>query len=132
MIGFFAGFWKTRLLRAEVVHRLPGRLRLRIPALRMVNGAQEDWAFLWRGLPEDVDGIEEVEVNLTSGSVLISYRPEQLTIFSRRSTVSSCATGTAWRPARRRSGRRQFGSWRGRSAPASAVAWSSTTTSGSR
>ena len=79
MIGFFAGFWKTRLLRAEVVHRLPGRLRLRIPALRMVNGAQEDWAFLWRGLPEDVDGIEAVEVNLTSGSVLIRYCPEQLT-----------------------------------------------------
>jgi hypothetical protein len=79
MIGLLANFWKTWLLRAEVVHRLPGRLRLRIPALRMVDGAQEDWAFLWRGLPDDVDGIEEVEVTPTSGSVLIRYRPEQLT-----------------------------------------------------
>ena len=67
------------LARPQVVHRLPGRLRLRIPALRQIDPAQREWASLWDNLLGGTAGIGSVEVNLTTGSVLIRYDPEALT-----------------------------------------------------
>ena len=66
-------------LRPKVVHRLPGRLRVSIPALRRVDHVQREWAFVWRDLLVGPTEIEKVEVNLTTGSVLIQYRADQLT-----------------------------------------------------
>jgi hypothetical protein len=67
------------LLRPTVVHRLPGRLRLRIPAIKQLGPAQQDCALLWRDLLESVREIESVEVNLTTGSALIRYKADSLT-----------------------------------------------------
>jgi hypothetical protein len=67
------------LLRPQIVHRLPGRLRLRVPALRQIDQAQREWAFVWRDLLGGTEEIESVEVNPTTGSVLIRYDPDRLT-----------------------------------------------------
>ena len=73
------GQLRSWLLRPRVVHRLPGRLRLRVPALKRIDHAQREWAFVWRDLLGEHAEIESVEVNLTTGSVLIRYHPDQLT-----------------------------------------------------
>jgi len=67
------------LLRPRIVHRLPGRLRLHIPALKHVDHAQREWALVWRDLLASPDEIQTVQVNLTAGSVLIRYHADQLT-----------------------------------------------------
>jgi hypothetical protein len=61
------------LLRPRVVHRLPGRLRLSLPALKQLNHAQREWASVWRGLLQRQSEIQACEVNLTTGSMLIRY-----------------------------------------------------------
>lgn len=61
------------LLRPMVVHRLPGRLRLRIPALKRLRREQRDSAMLWRDLLLDPPEIESVDINITTGSMLICY-----------------------------------------------------------
>jgi hypothetical protein len=66
------------LLRPRIVHRLPGRLRLYIPALKHVDPAQREWALVWRDLLASPDEIQTVQVNLTTGSVLIRYHADQL------------------------------------------------------
>ena len=71
--------FRNWLLRPQIVHRLPGRLRLRVPALKQIDQAQREWAFVWRDLLGSTAEIESVEVNLTTGSVLIRYDPNQLT-----------------------------------------------------
>ena len=76
--GFVEQF-RNWLVRPQIVHRLPGRLRLRIPAIRQIDPAQRQWAFVWRDLLGGVAEIESVDVNLTTGSVLIRYDPDQLT-----------------------------------------------------
>jgi len=75
----FVDQFRNWLLRPQIVHRLPGRLRLRIPALKQIDHAQREWAFVWRDLLGGTAEIESVEVNLTTGSVLIRYYPDQLT-----------------------------------------------------
>ena len=67
------------LLSPKVVHRLPGRLRLRIPALKRLAGAPNQPSFLWRDLKIGPNRIDLIEVNLTTGSVLIRYRRDDLT-----------------------------------------------------
>ena len=67
------------LLRPRIVHRLPGRLRLSFPMLKKVDHAQRQWAFAWRDLLGSPAEIQTVEVNLTTGSVLIRYHADQLT-----------------------------------------------------
>ena len=54
------------------VHHIPGRIRLRAVALK---GNSADANVLTRWL-ESLSGVEDVEVNLLTGSVLIHYRPE--------------------------------------------------------
>ena len=74
-----AGLIGSWFLRPRVVHRLPGRLRLYIPALRQVDHVQREWAFVLRDVLGSPAEIETVEVNLTTGSVLIRYHADQLT-----------------------------------------------------
>ncbi len=63
----------------EVIHRLPGRLRLRIPALKRLAGGPYPAASSWHDLRIGPNRIQELEVNLTTGSVLISYAEDDLT-----------------------------------------------------
>ena len=71
--------WRTWLLRPRVVHRLPGRVRLCLPALNHLDHAQREWAFVWRDLLGSPSEIQTVDVNLTTGSVLIRYDANQVT-----------------------------------------------------
>jgi hypothetical protein len=65
-------------LRPRIVHRLPGRLRLYIPALKQVDHVQREWAFVMRDVLGSPAEIETVEINLATGSVLIRYHADQL------------------------------------------------------
>jgi copper chaperone CopZ len=69
---------RSWLLRPRVIHRLPGRLRLRIPALKQVDGLQAQWALAWRDVLGGMAEIHSVQVNLTTGSALIGYDPAAL------------------------------------------------------
>jgi len=73
------GQLRSWLLCPRIVHRLPGRLRLSVPALKQIDHAQREWAFVWRDLLGSMAEIESVDVSLTTGSVLIRYHPDQLT-----------------------------------------------------
>ena len=70
--------WKSWILRPRVVHRLPGRLRLSVPAIKQVDDTQREWALVWRDLLTGVAEIESVDLNLTTGSVLIRYHPDEI------------------------------------------------------
>lgn len=70
---------RSWFLRPRIVHRLPGRLRLSLPALKQVDHAQREWTFVWRDLLGSAAEIQTVEVNLTTGSMLIRYHADQLT-----------------------------------------------------
>jgi hypothetical protein len=59
-------------LRPTVVHRMPGRLRLHIPALTLLPDGKPG---VWRDLLASVPDIEVAEVNLPTGNVLIRYDP---------------------------------------------------------
>jgi len=76
---FLVGQLRSWFLSPRIVHRLPGRLRLHVPALKQIGPAQREWALVWRDLLHGMPEIESVEVDLTTGSVLIRYRPDQLT-----------------------------------------------------
>jgi Heavy metal associated domain 2 len=54
------------------VHHIPGRIRLRAEALKGNSTCATSIA-AWLG---SVSGVEQVEVNSLTGSVLIYYRPE--------------------------------------------------------
>lgn len=69
------------LLRPTVVHRLPGRLRLRIGALKRLSPQQRELTSAWQEILAIPPQIESVDVNHTSGSVLIRY--EQTAISER-------------------------------------------------
>ena len=70
---------RSLLLRPRIVHRLPGRLRLCLPALKQIDHVQREWAFIWRDLLGSPAEIETVEVDLSTGSLLIRYHADQLT-----------------------------------------------------
>jgi hypothetical protein len=60
--------------RAHIAHHIPGRLRLRIPAAR-------DHPELLREIKEfvaPIEGVRGVEINPSTGSVLVRYDPRQL------------------------------------------------------
>lgn len=59
----------------EVVHALPGRLRLRIPSLAQRARAMAEFAASLKRL----DGISEVSVNPTLGTALVRYDATKLT-----------------------------------------------------
>jgi hypothetical protein len=67
------------LLRPRVEHSLPGRLRLRIPALKRIPEDQRSGSGLLERLFRVPGGVEEVQVDLRSGSVLIGYDPGRTT-----------------------------------------------------
>ena len=63
-------------MRPTIVHRLPGRLRIHIPALaRLANGKRTGLPAIWRELLAGLPGIQVAEVNLPTGNVLIRYDP---------------------------------------------------------
>ena len=70
---------RSWLLRPRILHRLPGRLRLCLPALKQIDHVQQEWAFVLRDLLGNPAEIQTVEVNLTTGSVLIRYHADRLT-----------------------------------------------------
>ncbi len=60
------------MLRAEdvhIAHFLPGRVRLKVPALRGRPQAAETLAAAFRAVP----GVKRLDVNTLTGSVLITY-----------------------------------------------------------
>jgi hypothetical protein len=67
--------WATR---PTLIHRLPGRLRIHIPALtRLANGKRNGLPAIWRDLLTNLPGIQVAEVNLLTGNVLIRYNPAE-------------------------------------------------------
>jgi hypothetical protein len=74
-----AGHLRAWLFRPGIAHRLPGRLRLRFPALKRLEPAQQEPADGWRDVLAGLPGIESVELNLATGSALIRYDAEQVT-----------------------------------------------------
>jgi hypothetical protein len=56
---------------ARIVHQLPGRLRMRVPGARRNHALLEQMAGFIRGL----GGVERVEINPATGSVLVHYDP---------------------------------------------------------
>jgi len=53
------------------VHHIPGRLRVRLPAIKR----NEAKAAVVRGLLEAVDGVHSVEIARLTGSVTVTYSP---------------------------------------------------------
>ncbi len=65
-------------LRPKVVHRLPGRLRLRIAALKRIKRSDVDVSQYLGDCLALLNGLEAVSVDARSGSILIHYRPDLL------------------------------------------------------
>lgn len=66
-------------LKPKVLHRLPGRLRLHLPILHDVtvdHSLVGEFMTQFIGLP---NGIERVEPSMTTGNVLIHYKPDVIT-----------------------------------------------------
>ena len=68
-----------REIEPRVVHRLPGRLRLAIPALRRVPESARASVLGHLGAAALPGGVSRIEVNLISASVLVNYEPTQCT-----------------------------------------------------
>jgi hypothetical protein len=69
----------TVLLNPQVVHSLPGRLRINIPALRRVP---ENWRLeedSVAGLVKSLPGIHSVSLSYITGNLLIQYDQEKIT-----------------------------------------------------
>lgn len=56
------------------IHNVPGRLRLKSPLVRKNSGAADDI----KKTLSTIQGIATVDINLTTGSVLINYNPKQI------------------------------------------------------
>lgn len=70
--------WLALQLRPRVIHRLPGRLRVHVPALRRVAVAFRelvDSLLVGFALPE---GLHSVEVSYATGNLLIRYGCERI------------------------------------------------------
>ncbi|MEE4311934.1 MAG: hypothetical protein V2J62_08675 [candidate division KSB1 bacterium] len=64
------------LIKPKVIHRLPGRLRIHVPAIRYI---QQEHNHIADQLVEKIrfsHGIESVEISIISGNLLIHYRTE--------------------------------------------------------
>ncbi|HTY24826.1 MAG TPA: hypothetical protein VMC85_16975 [Desulfomonilaceae bacterium] len=57
------------------LHEIPGRMRIKIPALRR----NSDEAVEIQGLLEDLNGITSTFVNTITGSIVVRYDPEIVT-----------------------------------------------------
>lgn len=58
----------------EIVHAIPGRLRLRVPSLMRIPVSRLKKISLM-DIPE---GIEDVRVNIFNASVVIKYNPKKI------------------------------------------------------
>ena len=70
------GMWMG--LRPQVMHRLPGRLRLRIPALKRLPVNPQGVGEIVGTLIELLPGVHSVDTNVVTGSVLVRYDPNKL------------------------------------------------------
>ncbi len=71
-----AAIWS--LLRPRVTHRLPGRLRLRVPLLRKLPDEWLQTAQILEQVMCSPDGIRSVRSSRTTGSILVEYDPDML------------------------------------------------------
>ena len=65
--------------QVKVIHRRPGRLRLSVPLLERVPS---EWLRYKTDLIQIIkrrQGIEDLEVSIVTGRVLIHYNPQQIT-----------------------------------------------------
>lgn len=58
---------------AYYVHQIPGRLRVRIPAIRFNSYVAAEIENLL-----NLHGVEKVEINHLTGSVVVAYNPQRL------------------------------------------------------
>jgi len=65
--------------RPRVIHRLPGRLRIRIPLLRRLQGEHQGLADAVGSLLAAPEGIRHIDVSLHTGNALLHFEPGQLT-----------------------------------------------------
>ncbi len=66
-------------LRPRVVHRLPGRCRVHLPALRKLPEQMVHKISLLVRLMELPEGVQRVRADSRTGNVLIGYDPAQIT-----------------------------------------------------
>ncbi|MFC1833267.1 HMA2 domain-containing protein [Thermodesulfobacteriota bacterium] len=65
-------------IRAKVMHRLPGRIRLKVEALRKIPAERQEFAAgVLRSLPMP-SGVKAVEPSLVTANILVSYESEQI------------------------------------------------------
>lgn len=69
---------RQRLRQAAVVHHLPGRLRLSIPALEKLSPEWRRFAPDVIGIIKLKSGIDTIEISSATGGVLIGYNPDIL------------------------------------------------------
>ena len=62
--------WRRKAMR-YYMHRIPGRLRIKIPEIK----GHPDKAGVIQALLRDVDGIESIRANTITGSVVVKYEP---------------------------------------------------------
>jgi len=65
--------WLLLQMRPRVIHRIPGRLRIHVPALKKVQPEYNDIVdsiFTKSHLP---DGIEQTKINFITGNILVKY-----------------------------------------------------------
>lgn len=65
-------------LRPRVVHRLPGRLRVHLPALERIPPDLDGVEVLIGSLIGVPDGVKAVEPHLVTGNILIHFDPEAI------------------------------------------------------
>lgn len=66
-------------MRPRVIHRIPGRLRVHIPAIKKVNGNFHEISTLLLNGFRFPDNFKEVNVNYITGNILIKYEFRELT-----------------------------------------------------
>ena len=68
------------LLRPKVLHSLPGRVRIHVPALRHIPVDSKDrFAAPLAHLIALPEGIDNVEISFQTGNLLIRYDPDKIT-----------------------------------------------------
>ena len=70
--------WRNLFPRYRIVHRLPGRLRIKVPLLEKVPVKWHPYAGLVTDLACIKQGILNVHIQPISGSILITYEPAQI------------------------------------------------------
>jgi hypothetical protein len=70
--GSFGRFLPAMATVATVVHRTPGRIRLRVPRLRW----DDDYANRLQFLLESVDNVKSIRVSVGAASVVVGFSPE--------------------------------------------------------